>query len=160
MIFLEYISNPELTSRTISRMGWYHTSDMGVMDEKGRVQIFGRKGDAIYRGTDTCYPASYERVLAEHPMVAKNVVIGVPDQRLYEETCACVILTDNMDREAKKAELEKWYDREWPPNADGLSTKPGYTIFLEKFPLTRSAKPDRRALRKIAIKQLGLTCED
>ena len=58
MIFLEYISNPELTSRSISRMGWYHTSDMGVMDEKGRVQIFGRKGDAIYRGTDTCYPAS------------------------------------------------------------------------------------------------------
>ena len=160
MLFLEYMSNPELTSRTISRTGWYHTSDMGVMDEKGRVKIFGRKGDAINRGTDTCNPTSYERVLAEHPMVAKNVVIGVPDQRLNEEICACVILTDDVDREAKKAKLEKWYDQEWPPNADGLSWKPRYTIFLEEFPLTRSAKPDRRALREIAIKQLGLNCED
>lgn len=160
MIFQEYISNPELTSRTISRTGWYHTSDMGVMDDKGRVKIFGRKGDAINRGTDTFYPAWFERILAEHPLVAKNVMIGVPDKRLYEEVCACVILTDDVDREAKKAELEKWYDQEWPPNADGLSWKPGYTIFMEKFPLTRSAKPDRLALKKIAIKQLGLNCED
>ena len=148
MLFLEYISNPELTSRAISRTGWYNTSDMGVMDEKGRVKIFGRKEDAINRGTDTCHPAWLERVSAEHPMVAKNVVIGVPGQRLYDKICACVILTDNINREAKKAELEKWYDREWPPNADGLSLKQGYTIFLDKFPLTRSAKPDRRALRK------------
>ena len=125
---------------------------MGVMDEKGKVKIFVRKGDIINRGTDTCHPASYERILAEHPMVAKNVVIGVPDKRLNEEICPCVILTDDVDREAKKAELEKNYDQTWPPKADGLSRKPGYVMFLETFPLIRSAKPDRRALKKMAIK--------
>ena len=85
-------------------------------------------------------------------MVAKNVVIGVPDKRLNEEICPCVILTDDVDREAKKAELEKNYDQTWPPKADGLSRKPGYVTFLETFPLIRSAKPDRRALKKMAIK--------
>ena len=62
--------------------------------------------------------------------------------------------------EEKKAELEDWYDTLWPCNADGLSWKPGHAMFLKEFPQTRTNKPDRRALREIAIKNLELKSDN
>ena len=157
MVFQEYLENPEATTRSISRTRWYNSLDMGEMNEKGLIKIYGRKGDAINRATDTFYPAEWEKIMVQHPLVAQVQMIGVPDQRLYEEMCACVVLKEHQDLETKKAKIEEWYDEEWPPNADGLSWKPGYTIFLETFPRTRTNKPDRRALKKIAIERLGLS---
>ena len=156
MLFVEYLENPEATSQAISSTGWYNTSDMGEMNKSGQIKIYGHKGDAINRATDVLYPAEWEKVMAQNPLVAKVHIIGVPDQRLYEEMCACVVLKEHNDLENKMAKLEDWYDLQWPLNADGLSWKPGYTIFLKTIPMTRNNKPDRRALKKIAIAKLGL----
>ena len=157
MVFQEYLENPEATARSFSRTRWYNSQDMGEMNKKGLIKIYGRKGDAINRATDTFYPAEWEKIMVQHPLVAQVQMVGVPDQRLYEEMCACVVLKEHQDLETKKAKIEEWYDEQWPPNTDGLSWKPGYTIFLEKFPRTRTNKPDRRALKKIAIERLGLS---
>ena len=156
MIFLERLDKSEEPWQSKSRTGWWRSCDMGKMDDKGRIKIFGRKGDAINRAGDTLYPAEFEKVLAEHPSIARVTVVGVPDKRLTEETCACVILKESGDEKSKRAELEAWYEQQWPPNPDGLSGKPGYTIFLEKFPLTRTRKTDRAELRKIAVMKLGI----
>ena len=159
MVFQEYLENPEATARSFSHTRWYNSLDMGQMNEKGLIKIYGRKGDAINRATDTFYPAEYEKIMVQHPLVAQVQMVGVPDQRLYEEMCACVVLKEHQDLQTKKAKIEEWYDEQWPPNADGLSWKPGYTIFLEKFPRTRTNKPDRRTLKKIAIERLGLSTQ-
>ena len=127
-----------------------------MMDDKGRIKIYGRTGDAINRATDTAYPAKFEVDIAKNHVVARVVVVGVPDQRLYEEVCACVILKDDAHPESQKIELEEWYEEMWPDNADGSSWRPGYTIYLKEFPMTRTMKPDRRVLRKIAVEKLGL----
>ena len=82
---------------------------------------FHRCRDAINRATDTFYPAEYEKIMVQHPLVARVQMVGVPDQRLYEEMCACVVLKEHKDLESKRTAIEKWYDEQWPPNADGLS---------------------------------------
>ena len=155
-IFQEYLEDSQATSSSKSRTRWWSSGDVGVMDDKGRIKIYGRTGDAINRATDTVYPAEFEVDIAKSPLVAKVAVVGVPDQRLYEEVCACVILKDHARPESQKVELVEWYKKMWPENADGSSWKPGYTIYLKEFPLTRTMKPDRRALRKMAVEKLGL----
>ena len=160
MVFQEYLENPEATARSFSRTRWYNSLDMGEMNEKGLIKIYGRKGDAINRATDTFYPAEYEKIMVQHPLVAQVQMVGVPDQRLYEEMCACVVLKEHKDLESKRTTIEKWYDEQWPPNTDGLSWKPGYTIFLETLPRTRTNKPDRRALKRLAMERLGLSTKN
>ena len=122
--------------------------------------MLGRKGDLIRKEVDSCYPAEYEGHIAQHHLVAEVAVIGVPDQRFYEEVCACVILQDKHDKDTQIAELESWYDLQWPSNDDGLSWKPGYTVTFEKFPRTRTGKPDRRALKTLAMDSLGITTDE
>ena len=155
-IFHEYVEDSQATSSSKSRTGWWSSGDVGVMDDKGRIKIYGRTGDAINRATDTVYPSEFEVDIAKNPLVAKVVVVGVPDLRLYEEVCACVILKDHAHPESQKIELEEWYKEMWPDNAYGASWKPGYTIYLKEFPLTRTMKPDRHALRNIAVEKLRL----
>ena len=156
MVFQEYLENPKATALSVSRTGWYNSLDIGKMKKNGLIKIYGRKGDAINRATDTFYPVEWENVIIQHPLVSQVQIIGVPDQRLYEELCACVVLKEHKDLDQKRAQIERWYDEQWPPNADGLSWKPRYTVFLEKLPRTRTNKPDRRTLKEIAIAMLGL----
>ena len=134
---------------------------MGEMDENGRLKILGRKGDRIRRATETYYPAYFESFIAKHSSVAQVIVIGVPDQRLYEEICACVVFKDGQDQDdSRLAELESWFQMQCPLNAVGLSWKPGHIVSFDKFPRTRSGKPDRLAIRRIAMEKLDIKTED
>ena len=156
MLFAEYLENPYATRKSLSATGWFNSSEMGEMNNKGEIKIYGHKGDAINRAADVLYPVEWEKVMVQHPLVAQVKIIGVPDPRLYEEMCACVVLKEHNDLESKRAMLEDWYNLQWPRNEDGLSWKPGYTIFLKSFPMTRTNSPDRRELRKLALLKLGL----
>ena len=131
-----------------------------VVDEKRRLKVLGRKTNLIKRTTENCFPAEFEGILAENPLVARVVVVSVPDKRLFEEICACVILKESEDKLAAAAELKDWYDLQWPANADGLSWKPGYTLTFEKFPVTRTGKPDRMEIRRIAMERLGIKIDN
>ena len=133
---------------------------MGEIDGNGRLKILGRKGDRIKRATETYYSAEFESIIAKHCSVAHVIAVGVPDQRLYEEICACVVFKDGQNQDAKLAELESWFEMQCPSNADGLSWKPGYTVSFEKFPGTRSGKPDRLAKRRIAMEKLGIKTDN
>ena len=86
-----YYRNPEATREAI-RDGWFHTGDMGYVDEEGYYFIVDRKKDMILRGGFNVYPREVEEVLFEHPAVAEAAVIGVADERLGEEVRAVVAL--------------------------------------------------------------------
>lgn len=70
---------------------WYHTGDVGVMDDEDRLSIVGRIKDLVIRGGENIYPREIEDLLVRHPEVVEVNVVGVPDERLGEELCACVI---------------------------------------------------------------------
>ena len=74
------------------RGGWFHSGDMGYVDEDGFFFIVDRKKELIIRGGFNVYPREVEEVLYAHPAVAAAAVIGVPDERLGEEVKAIVQL--------------------------------------------------------------------
>ena len=88
-----YWGRPDATAETI-RNGWFHTGDIGVMDEDGYFFIVDRLKDMIIRGGYNVYPREVEEVLYEHPAVREVAVVGVPDPELGEEVAAAVALKE------------------------------------------------------------------
>jgi acyl-CoA synthetase (AMP-forming)/AMP-acid ligase II len=72
--------------------GMTSTGDMGYLDNTGRLYIVGREDDMIISGGENVYPRAVENALAQHPAVADNVVIGVPDERFGHRLAAFVVL--------------------------------------------------------------------
>jgi long-chain acyl-CoA synthetase len=86
-----YLNRPEATAEAFAG-GWFHTGDLGYMDEDGFFFIVDRKKELIIRGGYNVYPREVEEVLYGHPAVAEVAVIGIPDDRLGEEVRAVVVL--------------------------------------------------------------------
>ncbi|MEV6765496.1 long-chain fatty acid--CoA ligase [Streptomyces sp. NPDC051105] len=86
-----YWRRPAETAAAI-RDGWFHTGDLGRLDQDGYLWIVGRKKDVIIRGGYNVYPREIEGVLYEHPAVADAAVVGVPNPDLGEEVGAAVVL--------------------------------------------------------------------
>jgi acyl-CoA synthetase (AMP-forming)/AMP-acid ligase II len=70
--------------------GWYHTEDVGVLDDDGYLTITDRKKDIIIRGGENISAAEVEELLAELPGVAEVAVVSAPDERLGEHACAFI----------------------------------------------------------------------
>jgi long-chain acyl-CoA synthetase len=86
-----YYKRPDETADAL-RGGWFHTGDIGVLDDEGYLSIVDRKKDLILRGGMNVYPREIEEVLMMHPAVSLAAVIGVADERLGEEVKAFVVL--------------------------------------------------------------------
>jgi fatty-acyl-CoA synthase len=86
-----YFDNPAATAEAL-RDGWYHTGDLGAIDDEGYVSIVGRARDVIRTGGETVAPVEVEAVLATHPAVAEVAVVGVPDPQWGETVTAVVVL--------------------------------------------------------------------
>ncbi len=73
------------------------TGDMGYLDRAGRLFIVGRGDDMIVSGGENVYPRAVENALAEHPDVADNAVIGVPDEDYGQRLVAFVVPRADAD---------------------------------------------------------------
>ena len=96
-----YYRNPEATAEAF-RGGWFHSGDMGYVDERGFFFIVDRKKELILRGGFNVYPREVEEVLYAHPAVAEAAVIGVPDEKLGEEVKAVVALKAGQSATAEE----------------------------------------------------------
>jgi acyl-CoA synthetase (AMP-forming)/AMP-acid ligase II len=79
-----------LTKETLHN-GWYHTGDIGRLDEDKYLYIMDRKKDMIISGGENIYPQEIEVVLFKHPDVAEACVIGIPDEAWGEAIKALVV---------------------------------------------------------------------
>jgi O-succinylbenzoic acid--CoA ligase len=73
--------------------GWFHTDDVGALDDSGILRILGRVDDAIGTGGLTVLPQVVEAAVATHPAVSDCAVFGVSDVRLGQRVAAAVVLT-------------------------------------------------------------------
>ncbi|OBL04168.1 acyl-CoA synthetase [Mycobacterium sp. 1245499.0] len=80
--------------------GMTSTGDMGYLDNAGRLFIVGREDDMIISGGENVYPRAVENALAQHPAVAENVVIGVPDERFGQRLAAYVVAQPGSEIDA------------------------------------------------------------
>lgn len=88
-----YWQNPAATAAAIDADGWFHSGDIGYLDEEGYLYIVDRLKDMVISGGENIYPAEVERVLADMPGVTDVAVIGVADEKWGETVAAVISLT-------------------------------------------------------------------
>src|SRR3546814_8518248 len=90
-VFAGYHNNPEANAKALKE-GWFHTGDLGRLDERGFLYITGRASDMYISGGANVYPHEAEELLLTHPAVAEVAVPGVHDPEWGETGVAVVVL--------------------------------------------------------------------
>jgi long-chain acyl-CoA synthetase len=85
-----YWNKPKQTADAL-RDGWYHTGDLGYMDDEAFVFLVDRAKDMIVTGGENVYSTEVEDVLYRHPAVLEAAVFAVPDERWGEAVHAVVV---------------------------------------------------------------------
>jgi len=131
-------TDPALTARAFDDEGWYHTGDIGELDEDGYLTITGRKADMIIRGGENISAVEVEEVLLAIPGVAEAAVVAAPDARLGEHAAGFLRMLpghpppalDEMRTHFEQAGLarQKWPEelhevRDFPRTASGKVQK-------------------------------------
>ncbi len=97
-----YWNKPDATAAAIDDQGWFHTGDVGYLDEDGFLYIADRIKDMIISGGENVYPAEVESQLYGHPSIAEVAVIGLPDEQWGEAVVAVVALKPGMELELEQ----------------------------------------------------------
>ncbi|MGC0366798.1 long-chain acyl-CoA synthetase [Rhodococcus sp. 27YEA15] len=134
-----YWNKPNESASAI-RDGWFHTGDVGFMNEAGWFFVVDRKKDMIIASGYKVWPREVEDVLAEHPAVREAAVVGVPDEYRGETVKAFVSLIAGAA--ATEAELiehckERMAAYKYPRAVE----------LVDELPKTVTGKILRRALR-------------
>lgn len=87
----DYYKMPDETKEVMID-GWYHTRDMGYLDENGYLYISGRKSDMIISGDENIFPLEVENVLRMNEEIVEVSVLGVPDEYWGESVQAAAVL--------------------------------------------------------------------
>ena len=138
-----YYKRPQETAEAF-RGGWFHTGDIGTMDEEGYLSIVDRKKDMILRGGYNIYPRELEEVIITHPAISLCAVIGVPCERLGEEVKAFVVLKQGC--ELSEGEFIDWCRDEFAANK-----YPRFVEFRDELPIGGTGKIFKRALRDSVV---------
>jgi acyl-CoA synthetase (AMP-forming)/AMP-acid ligase II len=83
--------NDEAATKAVFVDGWFHSGDVGYVDDEGFVYVVDRIKDVVIRGGENVYCAEVEAVLFEHPAIADVAVVGLPEPTLGERVCAVVV---------------------------------------------------------------------
>lgn len=147
-LMLGYFGDQANTESSFNRDGWFMTGDLARLDERGNLQIVGRKKDLIIRGGHNIYPARIEDYTMRYKAVAKAAAFPVSDERLGERVCLAVIVRPN--------EVVAPMELLAHLNDHGLSKydMPEFFIEMESFPLTASGKVLKRRLVEMVAQGL------
>jgi 2-furoate---CoA ligase len=137
--FTGYWNRPDADEKAI-RDSWYHTGDVGRLDEDGDLWLEGRLDDMIVSGGENIHPLEVEDVLAGHPGVREVAVVGAPDDRLGHHVVAVVVAegvtADELDAHCLASETLARFKR------------PREYRFVAELPKSPSGKILRRMLRQ------------
>lgn len=100
-----YWNRPEDTAK-VMQDGWFHTGDIGLLDEHGFLIIKDRAKDIVIRGGENVACAEVEYALCDHPAVHEAAVYGLPDERLGEVVGATVMV--DADAGITPADLQEF----------------------------------------------------
>ena len=135
----EYLNRPEASEEAFEG-GWFHTGDLGRIDEDGFLFLADRKKAMIRTGAENVYAREVEITLLDHPNVRDCAVIGVPDPDYGKKVVAALVLVENGSVTAD--ELTRFV-RE---RIAGFKT-PRHFIFVRELPKTPSGKIQKHLVR-------------
>ncbi len=142
-----YYRMPELTRETF-RDGWFHTGDLGRLDEKDNLYFEGRKKDAIRRRGENISAHEIEQVIEAHPAVLAAAAYGVPSEYTEEDVAVSVALRPG--RELSEEEL-----LEYCRGHMARYMVPVFVRFLDMLPKTPTEKVEKTTLRERHLRTLG-----
>lgn len=147
-LFVGYAKRLEQTHKQYTKDGWFDTGDLASMDEDGYLSISGRTKDIIVRGGENIPVAYVENVLYENHDYAKVAVVAVPDPRLQERACACIVPAPGKPAPTLESVQEYLTSK-------GVAKQywPEKVVALEEFPATASGKIQKFLLREMMEKQ-------
>jgi acyl-CoA synthetase (AMP-forming)/AMP-acid ligase II len=90
-VHLGYHNNPSANAEAFLPDGWFRSGDLGMIDADGRLRIVGRLKEMINRGGKKFFPREIEEILYTHPQVLYAAIVGIPDARLGERNCLCLV---------------------------------------------------------------------
>ncbi|MFY0545974.1 acyl-CoA synthetase [Brevibacillus sp. H7] len=136
---LGYFRDEEKTLAAF-RGGWFHSGDLGVMDEQGYIAVVDRKKDMIKTGGENVASREVEEMIYQHPKVSEVAVIGVPHPYWIEAVTAVVV---------PKAGVRLAADEILSFCKERLSSykAPKYVVIAENLPRNPSGKILKRELR-------------
>jgi acyl-CoA synthetase (AMP-forming)/AMP-acid ligase II len=130
-----YEGNPEVNDQ-IFRDGWFHTGDLGYLDDEGYLFLKGRLKEIINRGGEKISPQEVDAVLLEHPAVAQAISFPIPHRIFGEDIAAAVVLK-------KGKELHKKDLIEFAAKRLSFFKVPRTIYFTEDIPKGPSGKVQR-----------------
>jgi non-ribosomal peptide synthetase component E (peptide arylation enzyme) len=135
-----FYADPDRTAATFDADGWVRSGDLGIVGADGALTVSGRKKEIIIRGGINIAPREIEELIVVWPEVERAAVVGVPDPRLGERSCACVVL-----RSGQALTFEVMVDR---LRAAGLATfkLPEQLEVLDALPTTASGKVQKHEI--------------
>ena len=141
-VHIGYLDNDAANRDSFTADGWFRTGDLArFADAEGNVRIVGRKKEIINRAGTKYFPREVEELLYEHPKVMQAAIVGVPDPRVGEKNCLCVI-----PREGATLTLDEVIAFLRGRVAD--YKLPEQLVIMSEFPMTPTGKLRRPELVK------------
>ena len=149
-LFVGYAKRLAMTRELLTADGFFDTGDLGELDADGYLKISGRTKDIIIRGGENIPVAYVENVLYEHPDHQLVAVVAVPDPRLQERACACIVPVPGAERPTLDSVRVFLADK-------GVAKQywPEKVVVLDGFPQTASGKIQKFQLRQLAEQAAG-----
>ncbi|MBE0489961.1 MAG: AMP-binding protein [Halomonas sp.] len=135
-----YWDKPEMTEEAFLG-GWFHSGDVGYVDEEGYLFIVDRIKDVINTGGVVVASREVEEGLFQHPAVSEVAVIGLPDEKWIEAITAVVVLKEGeaASEEALIAHAKRVMAHYKVPKR---------VLFADALPKSTAGKILKRHLRK------------
>lgn len=148
-LFEGYYRDAAKTAQALDADGWFHTGDIGSLDEHGTVLFHGRFKDMLKVGGENVAAAEIEAHLQRHPAVKLAQVVGIPDAKYVEVPAAFVELAPGAAATAEELVAHC--------RAEIASFKvPRHIRFVKEWPMS-SSKIQKFKLRTELVNELGLS---
>jgi crotonobetaine/carnitine-CoA ligase len=140
-LFQGYVDMPEETVKACRNL-WFHTGDLGRLDERGRLFFMERKRDRIRVGGNNVSSWEVESVVDRHDKVVESVIIGVKNP-LGEDDIALFVLK-NADVDISSEEVVEFCRRNL---AEYMV--PRFVVIMDSLPKTETGKPAKGRLQAL-----------
>ena len=139
IVMAGYYDDTAATARAI-RDGWFHTGDIGRLDDDGFLTILDRRDDLIVSGGENVYPAEVEAALLAHPAISGAAVVGLSDAQWGQVVAAGIVAEGEVSladiQGALKGRIASY-------------KMPRVIARLDSLPTTSSGKTQRHLVREI-----------
>lgn len=140
-LMVGYWDKPQETEEAFAG-GWFHSGDLGYMDDDGYIYIVDRIKDVVNTGGVLVASRDVEEVLYAHPAVAEVAVIGVPDAKWIEAITAVVVLKTGVAQDAQQLLAHARIHL-------AAFKVPKKVFFVEQLPKNTAGKILKRTLRDV-----------